>query len=270
MADALSIGHEVLEAQRSLLRELASDIFPRFQAHPFYEALCEEIGPEWRYVHIRASAAGAWACVCDDGWRVGRRTHVHPHQSQPTTQSNPTITQPNRANRAKQAPHALRPGSIKKLLRRVKLPREFAVHRTALPSPSSSSSSHDSHHVEAHLSSPLLPGLHSPRSAGSSRAWEERLGQQPAARPMVDSAADWLMVFDTEFSPNMAIKVRTTRQIPVSGAYNRFGYGGGRTHVCCLTTPTNAYAHRARAVAGEGLPAPRRCRELYGAGGVPD
>ncbi len=45
----------MLEAQRSLLRELAADIFPRFQSHPFYETLCEEIGPEWR-------------CVDIDGW----------------------------------------------------------------------------------------------------------------------------------------------------------------------------------------------------------
>lgn len=56
--DALSIGHEVLAAQRSLLRELAADIFPRFQAHPFYEALCEEVGPEWRCV---------CSCVCGCG-----------------------------------------------------------------------------------------------------------------------------------------------------------------------------------------------------------
>lgn len=82
------------------------------------------------------------------------------------------------------------------------------MHRTALPTPTS-------HDLESH--SPLLPGLNSPLSAGS-RTWEERVGQQPALRPVVDSAADWLMVFDTEFSPNMAIKVRTTRQIPVSGA----------------------------------------------------
>ena len=96
----------------------------------------------------------------------------------------------------------------------MKLPREFAVHRTALPSLwSPSFTSHD-HEAQP---SPLLPGLQSPLSIGS-RAWEERLGQQPAPRPVVDSAADWLMVFDTEFSPNMAIKVRTTRQIPVSGA----------------------------------------------------
>lgn len=152
-----------------------------------------------------------WVWVTMDRWPV-RSVHTHPP---PTTQPNPTP--PNRANRAKHAPLMLRPGSIKKLLRRVKLPREFAVHRTALPS---SPPSHDDHGDKQASSSPLVPELPSPRSAGSSRAWEERLGQQPPApRPVVDSAADWLMVFDTEFSPNMAIKVRTTRQIPVSGAY---------------------------------------------------
>lgn len=46
--DALAIGHEVLEAQRSLLQELTSEIFPRFQSSPLYEALCEEIGYVWR------------------------------------------------------------------------------------------------------------------------------------------------------------------------------------------------------------------------------
>lgn len=46
--DALGIGHEVLEAQRALLRELTSEIFPRFQSSPLYEALCEEIGGEAR------------------------------------------------------------------------------------------------------------------------------------------------------------------------------------------------------------------------------
>lgn len=51
----------------------------------------------------------------------------------------------------------------------------------------------------------------------SQKTWHERVEQQPAPRPAVDSPADWLMVFDTEFSPNLAIKIRTTRQIPVSG-----------------------------------------------------
>ncbi len=131
---------------------------------------------------------------------------------------------PHRALRAKQQPLALRPGSTKKLLRRVKLPREFAVHRTGLPTPTSASSAlprpdHESLSPSPSLS-PLLPGLASPmsRSASSRTTWEERVGQQPAARPTVDSPADWLMVFDTEFSPHMAVKVRTTRQIPVSGA----------------------------------------------------
>lgn len=123
-----------------------------------------------------------------------------------------------RADRAKQRPLALRPGSIKKLLRRVKLPREFAVHRTALPPPASIPSPQ-----QQQQQSPLLPGLHSPAMSASSRlTWEDaRVGPQPAPRPTVDSPADWLMVFDTEFSPNMAIKVRTTRQLPVSGERER-------------------------------------------------
>jgi hypothetical protein len=33
----------------------------------------------------------------------------------------------------------------------------------------------------------------------------------------VDSAADWLVVFDTEFTTNVGLKVRTTSQLPVSG-----------------------------------------------------
>lgn len=46
---AMAVANEVLEAQRSILRELSCDVFPRFQAHAMYEALCEEIGPDWRY-----------------------------------------------------------------------------------------------------------------------------------------------------------------------------------------------------------------------------
>jgi hypothetical protein len=34
----------------------------------------------------------------------------------------------------------------------------------------------------------------------------------------VDAAADWVVVFDTEFSPNVgSVKVRSTSQIPLSG-----------------------------------------------------
>jgi len=165
--DALGIGHEVLGAQRSLLRELASDIFPRFQSHTLYEALCEEISPDWRLA------------------------------------------------RAQQQPLTLKPGSIKRLLRRVKLPGEFAVHRAPLFStPSGRSGGASSPLQSPPLTSPphgLLSPLSSPLV---NEQWQQQ--QAPAARPEVESPADWLMVFDTEFSPNMAIKVRTTKQIPVS------------------------------------------------------
>jgi len=166
--EALGIGHEVLEAQRSLLRELASDVYPRFQSHPLYEALCEEIGPEWRTA------------------------------------------------RASHRPLTLRPGSIKKLLRRVKLPREFAVHRAPLPAAFGgvSSSSFLLPSPSSSLSSPPQHNLLSPLSSPSSLDQQQQA--LPPARPEVGSPADWLMVFDTEFSPHMAIKVRTTKQIPVS------------------------------------------------------
>ena len=73
------------------------------------------------------------------------------------------------------------------MLRKVKLPREFAVHRTVL----SSSVHGQSPEAEDNTPKPTTP-----------------LG--------LDSAADWLVVFDTELSSSMAIKVRTTSQIPVS------------------------------------------------------
>lgn len=48
----MNVASELLDSQRSLLRELACDVWPRFQASPIYEALCEEIGTAGRYVNI--------------------------------------------------------------------------------------------------------------------------------------------------------------------------------------------------------------------------
>lgn len=124
----------------------------------------------------------------------------------------------NRTDGAKQKPLTLRPGSIKKLLRRIKLPREFAVHRTALPVPSVSSSSPAALRPDVHSAQSPILRLSFPVSPGSHDAQNGSTEKQPAPHPVVDSPADWLCVFDTEFSPNMAIKIRTTRQIPVSGA----------------------------------------------------
>lgn len=47
---AMNVASELLDSQRSLLRELACDVWPRFQASLIYEALCEEIGTAGRYV----------------------------------------------------------------------------------------------------------------------------------------------------------------------------------------------------------------------------
>ena len=35
----------------------------------------------------------------------------------------------------------------------------------------------------------------------------------------VERSADWLVIFDTEFSQSLNLKVRSTTQIPVSGMY---------------------------------------------------
>lgn len=70
----------------------------------------------------------------------------------------------------------------------------------------------------------------------------------------VDSSADWLVVFDTEFSQQgLGLKVRTTSQIPVSGTTNTTT----TARPACLpaqspTTPQEEAEHREESKGPDG------------------
>lgn len=64
-----------------------------------------------------------------------------------------------------------------------------------------------------------------PHQAGSEGTLSPGAGGGPSLlhkdEEGLDSCADWLVIFDTEFSQNLGLKVRSTSQIPVSGTRKR-------------------------------------------------